>query len=145
MMQALPVGKFQWMTKSALQNWERIVNSENTGCTLEVDLEYPRNLHDFHDDFPLAPELLETNGFQKLIPNLRDKYKMVLDGRSLQLFLSLGMKLKKLHRGIQFRKEAFMKPSLNTTPSSELSQRMILKKTFSNLPPILFTGKPWKC
>ena len=110
MMQALPVGNFQWMSKSALQNWERIVNSENTGCTLEVDLEYPRNLHDFHDDFPLAPELLETNGFQKLIPNLRDKYKMVLDGRSLQLFLSLGMKLKKLHRGIQFRKEAFMKP-----------------------------------
>ena len=110
MMQALPVGDFQWMTDSQLQDWERISNSENTGCTLEVDLIYPQHLHDFHDDFPLAPEVLETNGFQKLIPNLRDKHKMVLDGRSLQLFLSLGMKLKKLHRGISFRKEAFMKP-----------------------------------
>ena len=110
MMQPLPVGEFEWMRESALKDWERIVNSENTGCTLEVDLEYPNHLHDFHDDFPLAPELLEVNGFQKLIPNLRDKEKMVLDGRSLQLFLSLGMKLKKIHRGIKFRKEAFMKP-----------------------------------
>ena len=110
MMQALPTGKFEWMSNEALQNWERIVNSEDTGCTLEVDLIYPQHLHDYHDDFPLAPEVLETNGVQKLIPNLRDKHKMVLDGRSLQLFLSLGMKLKKLHRGISFRKEAFMKP-----------------------------------
>ena len=110
MMQPLPVDGFEWLSKSALKNWEKIVNSEEVGCILEVDLEYPNHLHDFHNDFPLAPELLEVNEFQKLIPNLADKEKMVLDGRSLQLFLSLGMVLKKIHRGIKFRKEAFMRP-----------------------------------
>ena len=106
-MQALPVGNFQWMTKSALQNWERIVNSENTGCTLEVDLEYPRNLHDFHDDFPLAPELLETNGFQKLIPNLRDKYKMVFGWKKSSTFSFPGDETQK------------------TSPRNSISQRSI--------------------
>ena len=133
MMQPLPVGEFEWTRESALKDWERIVNSENTGCTLEVDLEYPNHLHDFHDDFPLAPELLEVNGFQKLIPNLRDKEKMVLDGRSLQLFLSLGMKLKKIHRGIKFRKEAFMKPFIEHNTKLRTAAKNDFKKDLFKL------------
>ena len=93
-----------------LKNWEKIVDEEGLGCVLEVDLEYLDELHDFHNDFPLAPELLEVNGIHKLIPNLRDKEKMVLHGKSLQLFISPGMKLKKIHRGMKFREEAFMRP-----------------------------------
>ena len=52
----------------------------------------------------------KLGGIFKLIPNLKDKEKMVLDGRNLKLYLSLGMKLKKIWRGIGFREEAFMKP-----------------------------------
>ena len=110
MMQPLPVGGFKWLSEEKLKQWEKIVDSENLGCVLEVDLEYPEELHDFHNDFPLAPELMEVGGIFKLIPNLKDKEKMVLDGRNLKLFLSLGMKLKKIWRGIEFREEAFMKP-----------------------------------
>ena len=110
MMQPLPVGGFEWLSEGKLKQWEKIVDSEDLGCVLEVDLEYPAELHDFHNDFPLAPELMEVGGIFKLIPNLKDKEKMVLDGRNLKLFLSLGMKLKKIRRGIGFKKEAFMKP-----------------------------------
>ena len=110
MMQPLPVGGFEWLSEGALKQWEKIVDSPNLGCVLEVDLEYPAELHDFHNDFPLAPELMEVGGIFKLIPNLKDKEKMVLDGRNLKLFLSLGMKLKNIRRGIGFKKEAFMKP-----------------------------------
>ena len=110
MMQPLPVGGFEWLSEGKLKQWEKIVDSEDLGCVLEVDLEYPVELHDFHNDFPLAPELMEVGGIFKLIPNLKDKEKMVLDGRNLKLFLSLGMKLKKIRRGIGFKKEAFMKP-----------------------------------
>ena len=110
MMQPLPVGGFEWLEERKLKNWEKIVDSEGWGCVLEVDLEYPEELHDFHNDFPLAPELLEVGGIFKLIPNLRDKEKMVLDGRNLKLYLSLGMKLKKIRRGIKFQEKAFMKP-----------------------------------
>ena len=110
MMQPLPVGGFEWLSEGKLKQWEKIVDSPNLGCVLEVDLEYPAELHDFHNDFPLAPELMEVGGIFKLIPNLKDKEKMVLDGRNLKLFLSLGMKLKNIRRGIGFKKEAFMKP-----------------------------------
>ena len=110
MMQPLPVGGFTWLEKERLKDWQKIVETEGIGCVLEVDLEYPEELHDLHNDFPLAPELLEVGGIKKLVPNLRDKKKMVLDGRNLKLYLSLGMKLKKVWRGIEFREKAFMKP-----------------------------------
>ena len=139
MMQPLPVGEFEWMSDSDLKNWEKV-----NGCTLEVDLEYPPCLHDFHNDFPLAPELLETNGFQKLIPNLQDKQKMVLDKRSLQLFLSLGMVLKKIHRGKKFHQEAFMKPFIEHNTKLRSLSKMTLTKIFSSLLQMPFMEKPWK-
>ena len=70
MSQPLPVGDFAWMRREELQNWEKLVLEEGKGCILEVDLEYPRELHDLHNDFPLAPEILEFEGTQKLTQNL---------------------------------------------------------------------------
>ena len=56
MSQPLPVADFAWMNEEELQNWKRFVDEEGKGCILEVDLLYPRELHDLHNDFPLAPE-----------------------------------------------------------------------------------------
>ena len=36
-------------------------NSFNS-CIIEVDLEYPEDLHDLHNDYPLAPERLKIRG-----------------------------------------------------------------------------------
>ena len=44
MMKPLPVGDFKWMRERELKNWE------DFSCILEVDLEYPRELHDLHND-----------------------------------------------------------------------------------------------
>ena len=87
---------------------------------LEVDLDYPNELH---NDYPLAPEKLETSqnmlsnycfsianeygikvgGVNKLVSNLGNKSKYVIHYRNLQLFLSLGMKLNKVHRILKFK------------------------------------------
>ena len=109
MSKPLPVGKFEWMTEEELENWEEFVEEEGVGCILEVDLEYPAELHDFHNDFPLAPEKMILGKVEKLTQNLRDKEKMVLHGKNLQLYLSLGMKLKKIRRGLKFQEKDFMK------------------------------------
>ena len=116
MLEPLPVGGFKWMSENELNKWKEFVEKEDVGCVLEVDLEYPAELHDEHNDYPTAPESLEMGGVKKLIPNLMNKKSMVLHGKSLQQYLSLGMKLKKIHRGIRFKEEAFMKPfiELNT-------------------------------
>ena len=100
---------FAWMNEEELQNWKRFVNEEGKGCILEVDLLYPRELHDLHNDFPLAPEILELGKVGKLTQNLRDKKDMVLHGRNLEQVLSLGMKLKSIKRGIKFSEKPFMK------------------------------------
>ena len=50
---------FEWMKKSELETWEL------HSCILEVDLEYPKSLHDLHNDYPLAPERIEVNKIKK--------------------------------------------------------------------------------
>ena len=109
MSKPLPVGGFEWMTEEELEDWERFVDEEGIGCILEVDLEYPAELHDFHNDFPLAPEKLTLGKVEKLTQNLMDKKAMVLHGKNLQLYLSLGMKLKLIRRGLKFEEKDFMK------------------------------------
>ena len=99
------------------------------GYILEVDLEYPQELHDAHNAYPLAPERLKvdkawmsdnqhellqemyggaSHEVEKLVPNLRDKTRYVLHYRDLQLYLQLGMRLKKIHRALRFHQGPWM-------------------------------------
>ena len=91
------------------------------GYILEVDLKYPDELHVLHNDYPLAPEKLaipydmlsvkkiadefeiKVGDVKKLIANLGNKTNYVLHYRNLQLYLSLVMKLTKIHRVLRFK------------------------------------------
>ena len=74
MSQKLPTHGFKWMGDKELENWR------NMSCILEVDLIYPEELHDLHNDYPLAPESTTLEGSQvpKLIPNLNRKWNYVV-------------------------------------------------------------------
>ena len=86
------------------------------GCILEVDLEYPDELHDKHNEYPLAPERKTVNKVEKLIPNLSNKEKYVVHHKALKLYLSLGLKLTKIYRGVRFVEEPWLRKyiQLNT-------------------------------
>ena len=116
MSQPLPVDGFEWLPACQLLHWDFICGDDGIGCILEVDLEYPKNLHDAHNEYPLAPESLKINNIPKLIPNLKDKTKYILHYKNLQQYLSLGMVLKKVHRGIKFNERPWLKDyiQLNT-------------------------------
>ena len=59
------------------KNYENRHNLNKIPCILEVDIEYPENLHDLHNNYPLCPEKVKCkNGVEKLIPNLRNKKKV---------------------------------------------------------------------
>ena len=110
MSKPLPYKNFKWMTETESDQWQ------NRPCILEVDLEYPKELHDLHEDYPLAPERLLIGKVKKLVPNLYDKEKYVVHHETLKQYLELGMKLTKIHRGIKFEEKDFMKSyiDLNT-------------------------------
>ena len=106
----LPVGNFKWMSDSELTDWK------NHSSVLEVDLEYPEDLHDLHNDYLLAPERLKIGGVEKLIPNLCNKSKYIIHHKTLKRYESLGLKIMRIHRGIKFEESAWLKPyiTLNT-------------------------------
>ena len=110
MSKPLPTHGFKWMKMSELETWEKY------SCILEVDLEYPKSLHDLHSDYPLAPEQIEVNKVLKLIPNLGDKKKYILHYENLKKYLSLGLKLNNIHRGIKFEESQWLEKyiALNT-------------------------------
>ena len=115
MSKPLPTHGFKWMKMDELETWEL------HPCILEVDLEYPKNLHDLHNDYPLAPEQIMVNKTSKLIPNLGDKKKYVLHYEDLRQYLKLGLKLTHIHRGIKFKESPWLEKyiSLNTKLRTE--------------------------
>ena len=137
MSQKLPIHSFEWMTDKEIKNlfkvqvvqfWER------TPCILEVDLTYPEELHDLHNDYPLCPERVECDkGVKKLIPNLRDKKNYVVHYKTLMQYLSLGMELKKIHRGIKFIEDDFLKPYIDKNTNLRTQAKNNFEKDFFKL------------
>ena len=137
MSQKLPVHSFKWMSNKEIENLfnNQIVQVwERTPCILEVDLIYPEELHDLHNDYPLCPERVECDkGIKKLIPNLRDKNNYVVHYKTLMLYLSLGMKLKKIHRGIKFIECDFLKPYIDKNTNLRTQAKNNFEKDFFKL------------
>ena len=123
MSKPLATDGFKWMSEEELDDWKNISAEEGRGCILEVDLEYPKDLHDLHNDYPLAPENIMPEGskVRKLIPNLNNKTKYVLHYENLKQYESLGLIITKIHRGILFDEEAWLKKyiDLNTKLRTE--------------------------
>ena len=127
----LPYGGFRWLNKEEIKTFYISFISENSkiGYILEVNLKYCKELHDFHNDYPLCPEHISVNyemlsiyckdivdrynikvgGVKKLIPNLYDKFKYPVHHKNLKYYLSLGMKLIKIHRILNFKQKNWLK------------------------------------
>ena len=155
MMQPLPYSNFEWLTDKEIQNLNvKDYNAnEDEGMILEVDIQYPQHLHDLHADYPLAPEQLVikkemlsqhskdflaeaklTHSRQsRLAPNLYDKQKYIVHIKNLQLYLSLGLVLTKVHRGIKFVQKAWLKPYIDFNTEKRRSATSKQEKNFFKL------------
>ena len=131
MSQYLPTGGFRWVDdcqQLAKTIAEQPADSPK-GYIFEVDLEYPEDLHDAHNSYPLAPERMVVQKewmlkyqhnllgvgvapteVEELVPNLRNKDCYVLHYRNLQLYMSLGMRLTKVHPALRFDQSPWMEP-----------------------------------
>ena len=133
----LPTHGFKWLTSGEMENLydNQIIQVwEKTPCILEVDLEYPENLHDLHNDYPLCPERVKCkNGVEKLIPNLRNKTKYPIHYKNLIQCLKLGMKLKKIHKGIKFIESDWMRPYIEMNTNLRAKAKNNFEKDFFKL------------
>ena len=140
MSQPLPTHGFRWMDSNELDNWQ------NMPSILEVDLEYPIELHDLHNEYPLAAERLTIGKVEKLVPNLNDKFNYVIHHETLKLYLSLGLKITKIHKGITFNESPWlaeyieMNTALRTKATSnfekdffKLANNSVFGKTMENV------------
>ena len=133
MSKPLPTDSFEWMTDEELQNWAEGSNEKGKGCILEVDLEYPKELHDEHNEYPLAPERLKVNKVDKLIPNLRNKEKYVIHYENLKQYLNLGLTLTKIHRGVKFNERAWLKEYIQLNTDLRTKGKTDFEKDFFKL------------
>ena len=102
-----------------------------------------------HNDYPIAPEKLaishdilsdckkiadeyeiKVGDVEKLIPNLGNKTNYVLHYRNLQLYLSLGMKLTKIHRVLKLKRSDWIKKYVGFNTKKEQTLLIVLKKIF---------------
>ena len=115
MSKKLPVNGFKWTDNNVI-NEDFIKNydeNNDKGYIFEVDVKYPKRLHDLHSDLPFLSERMEVNTCKKLVCNLFNKKKYAAHINILNQALNHGLKLKKIHRVIEFNQEAWLKPYID--------------------------------
>ena len=155
MSQSLPTGGFIWLSQDKIDNLDLAKYKHNgkRGIILEVDLHYPKELHDLHNDYPLAAEQvkvpneklskyckkiakkfgIQTGLVYKLIPTLSDKEKYVLHYRNLELYMHLGLKVKKVHRVLEFDQSPWLKQYIDFNTQKRTNAKNAFEKDFFKL------------
>ena len=110
-----------------MTNWRDIPS------VLEVGLEYRKELHDLHNNYPLAPKRLNINGVEKLVPNLNNKKKYILHHEILKLYEKLGLKITKIHLGIKFYEKEWMKDYIILNTNLRINAKNEFEKNFFKL------------
>ena len=155
MSQYLPTGGFKWMKDKKINklNLADYEDDSKKGLILEVDLEYPKELHNLHNDYPLGPEKVKvtesmlstycqkiankynisTGLVHKLIPTLNKKEKYVLHYRNLQLYTDLGLKVTKVHRVLEFKQSPWLKQYIDFNTQKRTQAKNSFEKDFFKL------------
>ena len=153
MSQYLPTGNFKWLSQKQIEKTNLGKYTENSKKGLILEVEYPQELHDLHNDYPLGPEKVKvakdmlsdyckkiadkfniSSGLvHKLIPTLNDKEKYILHYRNLQLYLSLGLKLKKIHRVLEFDQSPWLKQYIDFNTQKRTHAKNSFEKDFFKL------------
>ena len=96
MSQKLPVKGFKWVKQKKLSKFnedfiKKYDEDSNTGYFFEVDIDYPKELFNFHKDLPFLPERKKVEKVEKLICSIEDKEKYVIYIRALKQALNHGL------------------------------------------------------
>ena len=145
MSQKLPVNDFKWIEDTSKINEEFIKNydeNNDKGYILEVDVKYPKSLHKLHSDLPFLSKRMKIDKCKKLVCNLLNKKKYVVHINSLKQALNHGLKLKKIHRVIEFNQKAWLTPYIDMNTELRQVADNDFEKDFYKLMNNAVFGKP---
>ena len=148
MSEPLPYGEFHWIET------DRVLPKVFGKCRIyEVDLKCPEELHDLLNDYPPAPEKIRvtedmlspyclnlkdkfnisTGNVNKLITNLYDKEKYVINERLLGLYMKLGLKVTKVHRVAEGSEKPWLKRYIDFNTNNRKNAKNAFEKDFFKL------------
>ena len=152
MSQPLPTGNFKWIDPETV-NLESYNENSEKGIILEVNLKYPKELHQHHNEYPLAPEKkiitddmlsnyarklkkensVSSGKVSKLVTTLSDKEKYVTHYRNLKQCLEHGMKITKIHRVLEFSQSPWLKEYIDFNTEKRKNAKNSFEKDFFKL------------
>ena len=152
----MPIGGFRWMERDEIDaiDWQAQTENQPIGYTVECDLDYPPELHDAHNDYPLAPDKTQTNytclseqqveisiayklnrncKCVKLMPNLMHKRFYTCDYLNLKFYLDHGLNLKQVHRVIEYRQSRWLQTYIDLNQNLRKNARQEHEKDLFKL------------
>jgi hypothetical protein len=159
MSQLLPIGGFRFLSDDEIAqiDFANVSDDSDIGYVVECDLEYPAELHELHNDYPLAPEHLTVTEdmlspfcksmnlkhafVEKLLGTLQCKTKYKVHYRNLKLYVSLGMKVLRIHRALAFRQSPWLKSYVELNTKMRQQAKNDFEKDFFKLIVNAFFGK----
>lgn len=151
MSQCLPTGGFKWLAQKQIDKLkiQTLLPDRKKGMILEVDLEYPEELYDLHNDYPVAAEKM------KVIPDMLSPYYKIFrrslvpaSGKSVSSYkhwlirsttyytkgiyncMSLGLKLKKVHRVLEFNQSPWLAQYIDYNTKKQMAAKNSFEKDF---------------
>ena len=150
--QSLPYRKFQWCKNLTIDEIKQWKSSDNVGYILEVDLSYPKEIHDHTQELPLAPEHKRIskndmteymkhkwcemypnrkfNSSKKLIMCQNDKECYVVHIAILQFYLEMGMIITKMHGTISFEQKPWLRSYIDNNTAKRKQAKNSFEKDF---------------
>ena len=147
MSQKLPVNNFKWIEDTSKINEDSIKNyCENSkkGHILEVDVKYPKKFYHLHSYLPFLPRRTKIDKCKKLVCDLHNKKKYVVHIKSSKQALNRGLKLKKVHRIIEFNQKAWFKPYIDMNAELRKLAKDDFEKDLFKLMKTQYSEKQWK-
>ena len=140
MSQPLPTGGFRWVNVE-LNEIDELARRTGKGYLLEIDVSYPRDLHDSHNDLPFMCEKMKIGGVEKMVLNLHNKRNYVIHIQALDQALKHGLILECIHRAIEYDQSAWMKPYIDFNTQLRTKVTNDFEKDFFKLMNNMVFGK----
>ena len=136
MTEKLPVRGFGWMEDISEidEDFVKVYNkNDNKGYMLDVDVDYPSKLQNLYSDLPFLPERMVINNTKKSVCNLNDKKNYMVHINVIKQALDHGLKLRKVHRIIEFEQEAWLKEYIDVNTELRKEAANDFEKDFFKL------------